>query len=268
MTKVSRVVTVHALGIAATLRPKEVVAVVAAPGDPVKLTKTHALVRRGDACIVIYDFGAVVFFDVDQHDRERVLARILEKVGPEPHPPLLDDYLVEVREGANPEVTFDRAVVPDLETPVVELLSLVLAQSVAMDYYDEDIVELFRRVDRMAATLAVKGSLSGRARELNRFVGNILVTRNQILTTVSLLDAPSITWEREVYDRLYRALRTTFEIEDRYRTVEHKLRIIQDNLDIIVDLVQHRRAAFLEVTVVVLIAFELALAIYEHFLRR
>ena len=264
-----RVVPVHAYGIAATLRPKEIVDHIGAgPDDAVKVTKTHAVVRRGrESWMVIHDFGAIVFFDVPQADRDQVLARVIGRVGPEPHPPLLDDYLLEVKPGSVPQVSFDRAVVPDLDTPVLELVSLVLAQSVAMDYYEEDVGDMTGRVDQLANHLATRGRLAGRERLVLRFIGNTMVTRTQILTTLSLLDAPSITWEREDYDRLYRALRLTFEIEDRYRTLEHKLRMVQDNLALIVDLVQHRRAAILETMVVILILLELVLAVFERMRR-
>jgi uncharacterized Rmd1/YagE family protein len=60
-------------------------------------------------------------------------------------------------------------------------------------------------------------------------------------------------------------MRTTFEIEDRYRTQNHKLGVIQDNLEIIVDLVQSRRATALEATVVVLILFEIVMGLLGFF---
>ena len=260
-----RVVPVHAYGLAGTLRPRDFVDGAGADGAAAKVTKTFALMRHeGDRFTVAFDFGAIVFFDVDEAQRRACLARVLAGAPAEPHPPLLDDYLVEVRADAGEQVSFDRAIVPVLDDSVVEILALVLAQSVAMDYYDRDVEALYQRVDRLCVQLADKGRLRGRARELNRFVGSILVTRNQIAMTLSLLDAPLATWEREQYDRLYRAVRTTFEIDDRYRTLQHKLGLIQDDLEILVDLMQHRRAALLEVVVVILIAVELLVG----FLRR
>jgi len=43
--------------------------------------------------------------------------------------------------------------------------------------------------------------------------------------------------------------------------------MVQDNLALVVDLVQHRRAALLELVVVILILMELVLAIYERMRR-
>ena len=258
-----RVVPVHAYGIAGTLRPKEVAALC---GDPARLriTKTMAIAAHGgDDFTVIYDFGAVVFFGMTDAERSGALGRILATTGPEPHPPVVDDYLVEVREGAPPSTSFDRACVPELDGPRVEMIALVLAQSVAMDYYDEDVETMFARVSSLAQELAEHGRLRHDATSTMRLVGRILATRNQIATTLSLLDAPGLTWENEAHDRLYRAMRATFEVEDRYRTLQHKLGIIQDNLEIVVDLAQARRGFLLEAAVVIMIAIELVIGLVQ-----
>jgi uncharacterized Rmd1/YagE family protein len=94
-------------------------------------------------------------------------------------------------------------------------------------------------------------------------VGLGMSTRNQVVYTLSLLDAPDLTWENERLDRLYRGLRATFEIEDRYRALDHKLTMLQDNLELLVDLAQHRRTFLLEVGVIGLIALEVLLFVWQ-----
>ena len=268
-----RTVPVHALGIAATLRPRDVATLFGWATDPndtrFRLTKTFAMARHdGGGFTVVYDFGAVVFFDRSKEEREAFMAKLLASKPPEAHPPLLDDYIVEIREGAEPTVSFDRVILPTLDAHVVELLSLILAQSVAMDYYEEDVAAAYKRVELFANSLAARGKIKGSEREVHQFVGSILVVRNQIAMTLSLLDAPSATWEREMYDRLYRNLRVAFEIGDRYQTIEHKIRLIQQNLEIVVDLVQYKRAKLLELIVIGLIAFEVLLALAEKLVFR
>lgn len=263
-----RVVPVHAYGIAATLRPRDVATLFGWNPDDGrhKITKTFVVAEQDEVQrVVVHDFGAIVFFDWPKEQREAFLAKLLATLPPEPHPPLLDDYLIEVHdEIAEPKVSFDRAIVPDLTSSVVELSSLVLAQSVAMDYYEEDVRAGYERVAEFATRLVERGKIRLSERQLNRFVGNVLLVRNQIAMTLSLLDAPEVTWVREDYDRLYRALRSMFEIEDRYRTIQHKIELIQENLAIVVELVQHRRARALEWVVIALIAFEVLFAIFER----
>ncbi|MEO7094552.1 MAG: RMD1 family protein [Polyangiales bacterium] len=259
-------VAVHAYGFAGTLRPKDGAGCIG-ESTHVRVTKTLAIASHGDGRFtVVHDFGAVVFFGFDEAARAACIETILARQAlSEPHAPLLDDYLVDVRPGEPPSATFDRAIVPVLDEDTVEIVSLVLAQSVAMDYYEEDVTEMYARVAALSARLAAVGKLRERGRELARLIGSIMVTRNQVAMTLSLLDAPIVTWEREASDRLYRAMRTTFEIEDRYRTHTHKLGVIQDNLEILVDLVHTRRATALEATVIVLILFELVMGLLGFF---
>lgn len=232
-----------------------------------RITKTFAMARHDDEhYIVVHDFGAIVFFDCSKEEREAFMEKLLRTLPPEPHPPLVEDYLVEVREDGEVAVAFDRAVIPNLNPTVVELMSLILAQSVAMDYYEEDIRAAYGRVEQFANHLSGRGKITESEKALNQFVGSILAVRNQIAMTLSLLDAPGATWEREVYDRLYRQLRHAFEIEDRYRTLEDKIQLIQDNLEVVVDLAQYRRGKILELTIIALIAFEVVLAIVEKFI--
>jgi required for meiotic nuclear division protein 1 len=252
---------VHAYGIASNIRPGELLEKIGLVGVE-RLGKTHARAKlAAGAVIVAYDFGAFVFFDTPAERRDDLMRSVLAHVGPEPHAPLRDDYRVEVAPDARPAVTFDRAIVHQLDDAAIEIISLVVAQSVTLDYYDEDVDALFRRVGALSALLAEKGKLSGSSRDIQRTVGAILVTRGQIVGSLSLLDAPPQTWEDERLDRLYRAMRGTFEIADRYSTFTDKLSLVQQNLLVIVDLMQHRRAQTIELVVVLLIAVELLVAI-------
>src|SRR5262249_23598492 len=108
---------------------------------------------------------------------------------------------------------------------------------------------------------ADSGRFRARSRELLSFVGRGMVTRTQVIHTLALLDAPAATWDDETLDRLHRELRVSFAIEDRYRGLDHKLRMLQDNLELLLDLTRHTRSIVLELAVIVLIATELVLAV-------
>src|SRR5262249_9308849 len=158
-----------------------------------------------------------------------VLDAVMRHVAPdEPHPPLEEDFLVEIREGAQPTVRFDRAIVPALEPAFVDVITVLLAQSVSIDYYEEDLQEILANLGTRTDKLAKTGRLPGSSRELTRFIGAALSTKNQVIAALAVLDKPPATWEAEILDRLYNELRTMLEIDDRYRALENKLRTIQD----------------------------------------
>jgi uncharacterized Rmd1/YagE family protein len=101
-----------------------------------------------------------------------------------------------------------------------------------------------------------------------QFIGRGMTMRSRVIHTLSLLDSPAATWEVERLDRLYRELRFMFEIEERYRALDHEIRIVQDNLALLVDLVRQRRSNFLEVTVAVFVVAETLLFLGQLLLGR
>jgi uncharacterized Rmd1/YagE family protein len=76
-----------------------------------------------------------------------------------------------------------------------------------------------------------------------------------------VLDKPAVTWEKESLDRLYRALREMLEIDERFRSLEYKLRTIQESLELFLDMQQTRHGHVLETIVVALILFEIVMAL-------
>ncbi len=248
---------VQAYAFAATMQPRTVDALLPASAERVRLTKTILVVRYGPTSwVVAHDFGAIVFVDVEAPERERGLKALRGLVGDEPHPPLEETYAIEVTPGAAPSVGFERVTVGELDGRTVAIIALVVAQSVAMEYYETDVDELVAALEKRSRQLAADGALHGRARDLMRFIGRGMTMRSSVILTLSLLESPGVTWENETLDRLYRGLRASFEIEERYRALDHEIRIVQDSLTLMVDMVRQRRFVVLEVVVAVFVVVE------------
>jgi len=77
------------------------------------------------------------------------------------------------------------------------------------------------------------------------------------------LDKPDETWEDQVLDNLHREASEMFELRDRYKTLDKKLRMIEGHMVIISNLLAHRKAAFLEWTIIILIAVEVVLFVFD-----
>jgi uncharacterized Rmd1/YagE family protein len=258
-----------AYAIASTLSVKEVAKILAPRATSQRLTKTQLTVQATEnRWIVVYDFGAVVLVGYTEDDRKTILAQILEKTGPEPHPPMQEELLVEIQPASTPQSLLDRIIVPKLDAPTVELAALVVAQSAAMEYYEEDVDTLMNQVQLQMRTVEDSGSFRGGVRSLVKFIGSAANTRNQVASTLSLLETPLIVWEDPRLEGVYVGLRTTFEIEDRYRALEHRLGMVQDNLALLLDLVQQKRSFFLELSIAVMIALEIVLVVYQVLVER
>ena len=87
----------------------------------------------------------------------------------------------------------------------------------------------------------------------------------QILSRLSLLDKPDITWDSPELETLFGHMRKMYELDDRFRAVEFKLDSIQDNSKALLSILQTRRSERLEIVIVALILIEVVLFVYELF---
>jgi uncharacterized Rmd1/YagE family protein len=251
---------VHAYGFASTFKLRDLVPLLRGPTEP-KLKERLLAPLGGNRYALAYDFGAVVFVNCEPDEEVRVIVELSKRLTGEKHPPTTESFLIEDG-SATPEVRFDRVLVPELTEGVVDIVALILAQSVAMDYYVHDVEEIEIETDLITERLRSAGSV-GPVRPLIQFIGLCIATRNDILSTLALFDKPDATWDNEPLDRLWEGLYRMLELDDRYKALEAKLRMFQDNLEVLVDLTRQRQTLRLEVAVVFLILFETLVMILQ-----
>lgn len=229
-----------------------------------RLGKTRiSAVWRSDQMAVAFDFGALVFLNVPRAILEPTLDTFSAGLPNEPHPPLREELLVEVEEGAKVEVGFDRVRVPALTPAAFEVIATVLAQSVCLDYYDEDVQGTLDHVHSIATSIAQSGRAPRVKDEIAKFVAASIASQIEILNSLSLLDKPDLTWDDPLADELHDKLRAAFEIPDRYRALEAKITTSRDAVAAFLEMMRHRRSFLLEATVVALIAFEIVLGLVK-----
>ncbi len=254
-------VAVAAYGFAGTFKLRELTRLF--PDDANARVEKDQLVARFDGTrwAIAYDFGALVFVGGEPAQQAPLLAAFSKQLK-EPHP-LTETFSIDVEPNATFEVRFDRVVSPQLNFEIVDIVALVLAQSVAMDYYAQDVAEIEEETDRIAAELRGLGRISRRVRSLQQFIGLCIATRNDVISTLALFDKPDSTWENEQLDRLWNGLHKMLELDDRYRALEAKLRMFQDNLIVLVDLARQRHTIALEWAVAILILMEMLLMVWQ-----
>ena len=103
-----------------------------------------------------------------------------------------------------------------------------------------------------------------RTRPLLRFIGQAISTRSEVLSVLHLLDKPDAAWDDPEMDRIYEDLRAEFDLVDRYRALEIKLRVVQEALELLAEVARDRRVLWLELIVVVLILLEVAIPLLGY----
>ena len=261
-------IAVQAYSFESVLAPKRIVACLP-EGGAVRLAKTQAVAQYGDEkFIIVYDFGAIVFVGIEDAQRDRTVAALLKIVGPEPHPPLQESLVLEI--DSSNKLSFDAGKVraPGVTRELAELSAFVVAQSAAMEYYEEDVDTILAKLNLESEALAQTGKLRANVKDVLKFIGSGMSTHNQVVYTLALLDTPTLAWDDEALGRVYRDLRAYLEIEDRFRALAHKLDMIQGNFEVFAELTQERRSYSLEVVVAILVGLEVLLFVYEIFWRR
>lgn len=257
------IVPILAYGFASTLKLKELAPLF--DGASAVVEHDRLLATLGpQRWALAYDFGAVVFVGVEQAECLRLVNALAARLVGEPHPPLTETFAIDLQpDKPAMEVRFDRVVMPQVSLGAVEIVAEVLAQSVAMDYYADDVAEIEKETDRIAAELRSMGRIPGRIRPTLQFIGLCIATRNDIISTLALFDKPDATWENEQLDRLWNEMRKMLEFDDRYRALDAKLRMFQDNLVLLVDLARQRHTLALELAVAVLILVEMLIMVWQ-----
>ncbi len=262
-----RAIAVQGYAVAANIPPADASRFFDAGAERVRETKTLSVVRYSDGSwAVAHDFGAVVFVGVAAAERERVVA-LLCTYGGEKRVVTEETFRIDLRAGAAIEVKDDRVIAETLDEPLVELVSLVVGQSVGMEVFESEVESLVRDIRHVVARFAGTGRMSRAGRPMLRLVGRAMLTRSDVVQTLALLDTPLLVWNREDLATAYRSLRFVFEIDDRYRALDHKISMVQDNLTLVVNLTHQQRSMMLEIAVVVLILVEIVAALWPLFLQ-
>lgn len=211
----------------------------------------------------IYRFGSVVFFNIEPARQTAIIEKIRTIIGAKEALVTSEELVVDVQKDGKNEVLFERVVLDRLSFERIDVLSLVLAQSTALEYFELTVDDLLKNSGRITSDLRDKGRMRMGERKINKFIGQCMLAKQDMVSTMYLLDTPDEVWNNEILDNLYREASDMFELKERYRTVDHKLKMMQDILEIIADLVKNRRATMLELTIILLILVEVILFVYE-----
>ena len=252
--------TFHALAFVENLSLKEL-----AVAYPHAKRKPHELSMEiaSGGKVFVYTFGVIVFHDVSAFDREREITRIRQARGTLTEV-VSEEFIVREVAGARPEADTGVLVVSQLGAEAVGVVAMSVAQSAAMEYYERIVDQMFVKTDKLVDQLEKVGTMPLATRSLHRFIGTAIGTRNEVISVLHLLDKPDAIWEDSEAERIYEQLRSEFDLLDRYSSLEHKLRSVQEALELLVDVARDRRLFLLEASIVGLIVFEIVLTLIGH----
>lgn len=213
----------------------------------------------------IFDYGVVVFGNYDETHKSEFI-RFVKNYAENPlEMDISETYLLESDEKATRSFVKNNVVVVPKVTPsVCRIVMLNVGQSVAFEFYELLAEGLLQSSRKFTTELEIKGKLSVSKKELLRFIGKTLNIKNSIVDNLYILDDPNMVWDDEELNYLNRNLKTNFDTFARFKDLDYRLQIVENNLRLFTDVLNHREGTFLEWIVIILISIEIVNALVFH----
>jgi uncharacterized Rmd1/YagE family protein len=219
---------------------------------------------RGMGVAFVFRHGAIVLFGVPPEGERAFVERIGEQVFDPLATPEIETATIDISPDHEEQVDAHGNIrLRELTPERLLLAGTVLARSVVLGSHEAQIAETFDRIEPLVAALKAQGKVGYPIRWLMRQIGDVLSAQHRMVGRAQISEKPEVLWDHPELDRLYRRLEAEFELIDRARAIEHKLAVIGDAADALLDIVKDRRSVRLELAIIALIAFEIAVNLVE-----
>lgn len=204
----------------------------------------------------VFGYGIVAFAGYNEIERSSLIRFLKDYCEGEVQGEFKDDFIVEINSGAELRLHYNSMEIPKVNDHVVQIIMLNVAQSVALDYYEDLGLDILTQTKRLIDELEKSGKLAISKINLLKFIGKTLNIKNGIIDNLYIFDAPDIVWEDEYLEKIDEGLKKLLDITMRYRDIDYKLKIVQENLTLFTDLLQNRQSHTMEIIIIVLILIE------------
>jgi required for meiotic nuclear division protein 1 len=204
----------------------------------------------------VYGYGIVVFAGYSELEKSEAIRFLKEYCEDLIEVEFKDDFVVEIGQEPGVKMHYNSIEIPNLNDNVVQIIMLNVAQSVALDFYEDLGFNILSETKKLTDELEKHGKLNISKTDLLKFIGKILNIKNSIIDNLYIFDAPEIVWENEYLEKVDEGLKKQLDLRMRYRDIDYKLKIVQENLTLFTDLVQNKQSHNMELIIVVLILIE------------
>ena len=215
--------------------------------------------------LYIFDYGVIVLANYTITEKKELIDFVKNYATTIVYLDLFEEYRIEIDQNISKVVIKnDHVLVPYVDTAVLRIVMLNIAQSVALDYYEVLTDELISSSKEYILELEQRGKLSISKINLLKYIGKVLNVKNSIVDNLYILDDPNLVWDNDELHLLNRHLKVNFDINPRFKDLDYRLDIVQDNLKLFTDVLNVRESSRLEWIVIVLIFLEIIIALLYH----
>lgn len=213
--------------------------------------------------LFVFRFGCLVFFNISSELRELELKKLRVALGEGIAHPTSESYQLIQGEQLL-KVEFEFVEMKEFNLEHIRMIATTVGQSAALEYFESKSDQMLNETANQLTRLSKFGSTPLlQSHRLVRMIGSIASTRQYILSHLSILDPPDATWKSKELEKLYSEVQENFDIGMRFRILDRKLSLIQENIEILADLTTSRRSNLLEILIATLIVIELVFIVFK-----
>lgn len=215
--------------------------------------------------LYIFDYGVVVFGNFDAIAKAEFISYIKNYTTNIVSLYLFEEYCIKLDSNSTHTLVKNNfVIVPHINAAIAGIVMLNIGQSVALEYYEVLTDELITSSKHYILELEKKGKLSISKTNLLKYIGKVLNVKNSIVDNLYILDDPNLVWDNEELNLLNRRLKLNFDINPRFKDLDYRLQIVENNLTLFTDVLNVRESARLEWIIIILIVLEIIIALFFH----
>ncbi|MCO5547833.1 hypothetical protein L7F22_001285 [Adiantum nelumboides] len=157
----------------------------------------------------------------------------------------------------------DKVLLKKLNTDNIRIVSSILGQSIALDHFGRKVDTLVNIFSDLNQKMEETGTFTMKRAALFKVVATANTTLADVILRLGLLERSDAAWKNANYAVLWEFLREEYELDARFESFDFKLEIIQHNVRFFLEILQNRKSDTLEWIIILLIAGEICVSLYE-----
>jgi uncharacterized Rmd1/YagE family protein len=214
--------------------------------------------------VTLFRYGVVVLVGLTPLEEDEVLRSLRQRIHGEFARHEEEAAAIELSADKDDQIppggpTYVRAATT--ERPLV--ISDALAKSAALARDEREVAAVFDVIEPFARTLAERGRTPGGRCQILRHIGRAILVQQRVSGRVAVQEKPDVLWDRPDLERLYARLEDEYELKERVDSLDRKLGVIAETTKALADMIDTERSLRLELIIVLLIVFEIAITFYQ-----
>lgn len=226
-----------------------------------KVLKDVLIIEKNSNLCFLFEYGVTIFWDFE--DEEYFLKKLSSSLGVVK---IAEDYMYHISSNQPVKVELDTIYIDSSDEMKKLSISYAIEQSIMLGEFEESIKKTLEMTEHIPLELAENGRVNMSRREIAKKRGRLFITKSNIYLHFEFLDTPEFFWEYPELDIYYQSMRKYLELQPRIEILNRKMNVMQEILTILADEQNHKHSSNLEWIIILLIAFEIILFIYNDFM--